>query len=256
MSEWYEEEDALERGDESADATLLAYAKRREVPPLHLALGLPRSHCVCLPDGRRMRLRMACRICHDEELREMMVQPCRCRGSGSFVHRGCLHTWRMKSLASLTCCSECRSPYAFIGSWSYRLTHASLSACMSIVCVSLDAFALGVCAFVWSCLPGAPPPRSCALIVFRQQYAWIGTGEVCPRQRRTCLRVLLMACLVYCDLALPTAVACYMSTLFGQVLRHCALAHRMIGCVELVAEDASAEESLKELIHRVVDALM
>lgn len=53
-----------------------------------------------------------CRICFDQ-INDELINPCRCKGTSKWVHRGCLHKWRMmnREREAYKKCMECREEY-------------------------------------------------------------------------------------------------------------------------------------------------
>lgn len=52
-----------------------------------------------------------CRICLDTEPESDLFSPCDCRGSGRWIHRGCLDTWIRTSPAEVTACGVCKAAF-------------------------------------------------------------------------------------------------------------------------------------------------
>ena len=55
----------------------------------------------------------ACRICYGDESADDLVQPCACRGTSAWVHRGCLEHWRRTSTKPEAAyqCGQCGDDY-------------------------------------------------------------------------------------------------------------------------------------------------
>lgn len=52
-----------------------------------------------------------CRICLEEDTKENMISPCKCKGTMKYVHEECLNKWRIRSERSYYMCNECKSFY-------------------------------------------------------------------------------------------------------------------------------------------------
>ena len=94
-----------------------------------------------------------CRICLETgDGVSTLIRPCKCKGTGAYVHVGCLNTWREKSGASKNVyqCGVCQFKYEFAGKDLYHvvLEHPRLTPVLSffmmifLVSVGAEAFCL------------------------------------------------------------------------------------------------------------------
>jgi len=56
---------------------------------------------------------MQCRICLDESNPELMISPCKCRGSVKWVHSNCLHYWFKNNSRNCQKCNSCNFKYQY-----------------------------------------------------------------------------------------------------------------------------------------------
>ena len=66
-----------------------------EIKPL--PMGKTRKSNSMLSEDNNSSDSPCCRICHDNENSSNLIKPCKCSGSLSYVHIGCLQEWRATS---------------------------------------------------------------------------------------------------------------------------------------------------------------
>jgi hypothetical protein len=61
-----------------------------------------------------------CRICLEDDPKQGLIAPCKCKGTSKWVHRECLETWRQERLLASIQCSVCKFEYELdlSGEWS------------------------------------------------------------------------------------------------------------------------------------------
>lgn len=64
-----------------------------------------------------------CRICFEEETEDnILIWPCKCRGTSKYVHEKCLNQWRYENIdrPAFELCMECRYKYRFTNEYPHE----------------------------------------------------------------------------------------------------------------------------------------
>ena len=91
-----------------------------------------------------------CRICFEKETDipgDILISPCRCKGTSSFVHRSCLYRWRNanRGRPAWRKCMECNTPYEF--QHSFPMEYTTLLRINSLITLYLLQY---LCAVIFS----------------------------------------------------------------------------------------------------------